>query len=211
MKLNQTYAIWCLCLTGGLFHQCRKVSISWPQGKAESCCGTPAVQTAGDIKSQNILFSSDGTAKIADFGELLRVFGLLQFVCSFQSLPAGRVLRDCRHCFDLTGDQLSLFVAGLACMANHHHENEVATVCGSKIQGPRDPACFDETVTLDASLRQVAGTLGYSDPLYTRSRLSIFPGCYSYCMLLHSYLHVRIFMCTYLVQMSWQDWCDLWI
>ena len=49
---------------------------------------------------------------------------------------------------------------------------------------------FDETVTLDASLRQVAGTLGYSDPLYTRSRLSIFPGCYSYC--------IHISMCVYL-------------
>ncbi|CAK9007699.1 unnamed protein product [Durusdinium trenchii] len=65
-----------------------------------------------DIKSQNILFSTDGTAKIADFG--------------------------------------------LACMASHHHEHELATV-------------------------QVAGTLGYSDPLYTRTGvISESSECYSF-------------------------------
>ncbi|CAE7227413.1 BAM1 [Symbiodinium necroappetens] len=65
-----------------------------------------------DIKSQNILFSSDGTAKIADFG--------------------------------------------LACMAADNDVHEMAT-------------------------SQVAGTVGYSDPLYTRTGvMSESSECYSF-------------------------------
>ena len=77
-------------------------------------------------------------------------------------------------------------------MANHHHENEVATVCGSKIQGPKDSASFDETVTLDASLRQVAGTLGYSDPLYTRSRFLSVPDAPAFIHISTSLTYVRV-------------------